>query len=753
MVLRDMTSRGARLIGLVAVCSSILTLFAFSFAHRNRNLQLDAVLEKASNHIVSSLQVTFDIHVESAESLASFFIASEYVSRKMFKEVVDPALARHPGIQAFEWVPRVRSAEREMIESRMRNEWFPEFRFTERDYKGDLVTAGERDEYYPVIYVEPMVGNEMAYGYADMGAARTEAIESARDSGRPSTTPRLTLIQEKAAQFGMLIFVPLYEANLVPDTIEERREKLLGFIEGVYRMDELVKIGLSELNQTNLLVALFDTVDSMDPRPLVLWPGGNGDPIASEMSVSDGQLLRTEIESSTHIHHRLQMPQRNLDLFIYPDEGFAKAVFPWGVLLVLIGGIVITVLLTGTTYLIQTRATLVERQVEERTAELHASEVKLFQAQKMESVGRLAGGIAHDFNNLLAAILGNTELAQFCLDDNPAEIPDYLKQIRRVAMKASDLTKQLLTFSRQRVHNAEQTNLSQVVDDLQELLRRLVGEQVTLSIKNELPDAWVFADRNQLEQMIINLAVNATDAMPDGGRLELSISRVAARMDETEKVVFQVRDDGVGMDEMVTSRIFDPFFTTKDVGKGTGLGLAMVYAMVTQSGGQIEVDSEEGRGTCFTISLPMCQAATENEDGRKLKPTMVDSKRSGGILVVEDNVDVRDTLRDLLRRLGYDVSTAATGQEALDLFPNLSHTLHLVISDLVMPGMNGVEMVKQMRLQNQTIRYLFMTGYAMEDLQNEIEQLSDGGVLNKPFSNQELLRRIDELLITDEMTG
>ena len=377
-------------------------------------------------------------------------------------------------------------------------------------------------------------------------------------------------------------------------------------------------------------------------------------------------------------------------------------------------------------------------------------EAELRQAQKMEAVGQLAGGVAHDFNNQLTAILGYTELLLDQHGDDSAFGKD-LHEIQRAARSSAKLTQQLLAFSRKQVLKLEVLDLNQVVRRLGQILTRVMGEDIELkaNLADELP--YVRADSGQLDQVLMNLAVNARDAMPDGGMLTIETSSVVLRADsqlpESVKivpgpyVVLSVSDTGEGMDALVRGRIFEPFFTTKEQGKGTGLGLATVYGIVKQLGGYVWVDSEPRQGARFTLHLPATTAPSDATDVGTL--SAVSAERAETILLVEDEDAVRYFASWVLKRHGYQVIEAATPDEALAMIAD-APPIDLVLTDVVMPGLSGPDLLARIR-ECRPVRGLLMTGYT-----EKLITTGDGStdVLEKPFESNQLLRLVRRALET-----
>ena len=350
------------------------------------------------------------------------------------------------------------------------------------------------------------------------------------------------------------------------------------------------------------------------------------------------------------------------------------------------------------------------------------AEQQLLQAQKMESVGQLAGGVAHDFNNLMAAVLCHTELARDALPQGSAALDD-VQQIERAALRAADLTRQLLAFARKQVTNARVVDVAALTEGLARLLRRVLGEDVELTLDLERGLWPVRIDPSQMEQVLLNLALNARDAMPKGGRLRIVARNEPSPMGAHVRV--SVIDTGVGMSEATRSRVFEPFFTTKEVGRGTGLGLATCYGIVTQAGGHITVESAPGEGAAFHVVLPRTEEA-EPPPATDLRPSR-DGSPAEVVLLVEDHDMVRDIAARALRARGYTVLVAVSGAQAIALARD--QRVDLLLTDVVMPGMGGPELAARMRAERPALKVVLMSGYAPELAAHANEHL-----LSKPFT-------------------
>lgn len=379
-------------------------------------------------------------------------------------------------------------------------------------------------------------------------------------------------------------------------------------------------------------------------------------------------------------------------------------------------------------------------------------EEQLRQSQKMESIGRLAGGVAHDFNNILVVILGYSDLL---LNRLEADAPFYedIVQIKRAGERAAGLVRQLLAFSRQQILQPVVLNLNEIVADSEKMLRRLIGEDINLVIQLDPAPRLVKVDAGQIEQIILNLAVNARDAMPQGGQLTLATANVV--FDET-KIPFDlalqpgaysllmVSDTGEGMDKEIKSHLFEPFFTTKEEGKGTGLGLAIAYGIVKQSGGDIRVESEPGQGATFKIYLPIYE--TTPADVAAAQTQLVNGRGSETILLVEDEQMVRDLTRLVLQENSYTVLEARLGSEALALAEQHQGSIDLLVTDVVMPQMSGREMAEQLKVLHPHMKILFMSGYTDDTVVRHGLPAAEVEFLPKPFSPSILVSKVREML-------
>jgi two-component system NtrC family sensor kinase len=394
---------------------------------------------------------------------------------------------------------------------------------------------------------------------------------------------------------------------------------------------------------------------------------------------------------------------------------------------------------------------LVER--ERSAVALRESEAQLHQAQKMESIGQLAGGVAHDFNNLLTIINGHADML---LEDSSLDSStrDALQEIFTAGERAASLTRQLLAFSRKQVTRQQLLQPNKVIQDITRMLRRLIGEDISLRLDLAETDDTIFADAAMLEQVIMNLTVNARDAMPQGGELVIGTETVqvsaaharehsAAR--EGPHVCLSVRDNGQGIPREIMPHLFEPFFTTKEQGKGTGLGLATVFGIVTQHQGWIEVESVVNAGTCFKVFLPVIPQALIAAESVPLEAAIPGGNET--ILLVEDELPVRAMTATFLQRCGYTVLQAGSGHAALALWPLHGQKIDLLLTDMIMPGgMTGLELAEKLEAKDPRLKFIFMSGYTTEKVGKALLKRREIPLLQKPYPLCELALTLRSVL-------
>jgi len=393
-----------------------------------------------------------------------------------------------------------------------------------------------------------------------------------------------------------------------------------------------------------------------------------------------------------------------------------------------------------------------EERVARRTAERRALQDQLNQSQKLEAVGRLAGGVAHDFNNLLTVILGYNEMLREQVAQDPVAL-DFAEEVQRAAERASALTNQLLALSRRQVAVPRLLDLNDVVRQMDRMLHRLIGEDIILETRLAASLAPVKVDPTHIDQVILNLSINSRDAMPRGGTLIIETADVDLLDNNAghhigvgpgRYVMLAVSDTGTGMDEGTLARIFEPFFSTKEQGKGTGLGLSIVHGIVKQNDGEIMVYSEPGRGTSFKIYLP----ASPGQAEVPVRPAIAATPAGGGetILLVEDEAQLRELAHMMLKRLGYQVILAQNLAEAVQLSAGFSGHIHLLLTDVVMPGGSGSDLAREITAARPGIPVLYMSGYTDNIIVLQGILRAETPFLQKPFTAENLQRKVREVL-------
>lgn len=381
-------------------------------------------------------------------------------------------------------------------------------------------------------------------------------------------------------------------------------------------------------------------------------------------------------------------------------------------------------------------------------------EEQLRQSQKMEAVGRLAGGVAHDFNNILTAILIYSDLLLGALDERDP-LRKQVEEIQKAGNRAASLTRQLLAFSRKQILQPKVINLNDIVRDMKDMMERLIGEDIELTAVLDRHLSDVKADPGQIEQVIMNLVINARDAMPQGGHIVIETTDIfpgqdndsphSASLPSGDYVCLSIRDTGCGMDSETASRIFEPFFTTKGEGKGTGLGLSTAYGIISQSGGSIEVESEIGKGTAFSIYLPaLAKERSKKEEPARSVPA---PSSPGTILLVEDEDMVRTLLYTILKAEGYTVLEAGSGPEAIELSEHYGAPIQLMVTDVVMPQMSGRELVERLSHSRPDLKVLYISGHTDDAIFKHGVMTEEMNFLQKPFLPEELIRKVREMLV------
>jgi signal transduction histidine kinase len=680
-----------------------------------------------SQHLADSIQARLEAEGVFLEQLGEAFKARRNaVTANQFRELVQKLLQHFPTIQAVEWAPRVRSAEREAFDLAQRDQ-HPGFSIHQSNMAGTQLAAARGTTLYPVTYIEPLAGNQEAAGF-DLGSQpdRRAAIEAAIATGEVAATAPVRLVQEHGEEAGILLIYAVSDGATGP-----------GVVLVVLRMGTFTKGLAGSLGS----IMRIQFIDAGGRRPL--FNDFMGGPAKRSFATA------------------FPFATRHYVLETQPTTGYLAQHRGWESWVVLAGGVFSTGLLGALLMLGTGHAHRAQQLVAERTFELEVAnrrlmaeiadreraEAALQQAQRMEAIGQLTGGVAHDFNNLLTVISGNLELLTRHIVH--AEGKRFLVAAQTGVARGAQLTNALLSFARRQVLRPEVLDPSVLIEEFEELVSRALGETIELRLQLSPVSCYCSIDPAQFQAALLNLVINARDAMPDGGVLTMETQSIDIDCDHLPKsevgpgqyVVINIRDTGRGMASGVRARAFEPFYTTKDVGTGSGLGLSQVYGFVKQSGGHVEISSELGAGTTVSLYLPRLRGAVGSAAALKSRSDQrTDAIGTETILVVEDDGEVRDIVADQLRALGYHVLTATDGPTALTTLES-ERLVDLLFSDVVMPNrMRGEELAHKALGKWPNLKVLLTTGYATESRDDAEPQ--EFSLLRKPYRQEELARAI-----------
>ncbi len=718
------------IIGLIASIAAAMVLSKSEVDRR------EARFQGLVNSSVGSVQSRMLVQLTLLRGMAGFFNASDEVDRDEFTAYVARLNLEdnYPGVLGMGY--SAYAPDRLSIQSRVAA--------ASGDHAGlRHWPDGNRPGFSSILYIEPMNRlNLQALGF-DMMSERTRrtAMEAAAESGLAWMSGRVQLVQEidPVKQPGFLIYLPLYRDGI------ETPDRLHGWVYSPLRAHDLFGAMFRDQDLPEHSVEVFD--EEVDEDRLLFRSG------AVQSDPGRSTVRKVEIAGRTWAVRITSSPSFDADSTLAPARTVAVA------------GLFITLLIAALSWQQLRSADRTEAIVERRTTELRDSNERLLaeasareeaeaqvrQMQKMEAIGQLTGGIAHDFNNMLAVIIGNLDLAQRRSDDR-SRVDRSIGQAREAAVRAADLTQRLLAFGRRQALAPRPIDPNALLRGMEELLRRAIGESIRTNLV--LSEAlWkISADPIQLENAILNLAINARDAMPDGGTLTIATANHVRSAEAPgvgkggDYVQIAIIDEGRGMTPEVAAKAIEPFFTTKPLGRGTGLGLSQVYGFVRQSGGDFNIRTSEETGTTVEILLP--RYGGEELPG-ELPATAEEATPTGRpeevVLVVEDEAQVRDISVETLRELGYTVLSARGGKEALAILESRKD-VRLLFTDLVMPEMNGRRLAARARAQQDDLKLLFTTGYdaAVIDRDGALEQ--DAALILKPFTAAELARKVREAL-------
>jgi len=588
-----------------------IAIVVFAYARAWETSRVHLTFERDAGQLAYAIEGRLEQNLETLQSLESFYAGSVQVERDAFRIFVTTALARHPEVQALEWIPRVPKDERLAYEHAARAEGYPAFHITERTVEGRIVRAEQREEYFPIYYVEPYAGNEIALGF-DMASepTRREALQQARDTAQMVATGRVTLVQETEQQSGALVFLPIYRNGVPHATLEERRTHLQGFGLLALRLGTWIQTALTDQPQQGIE---FRVIDQTTPQAeQVLF-------VSSAQPEVPWDAARGLVWTSTY-----PVAGRQWVLQFRPTLDYLAAHRPWGAWLVLAWALAIVALLQGFLLIITGAATRTEQLVVERTAalrqaqtalqewnqkleqrihertqELQATHEQLRHSEQLAVIGRLTAGISHDLRTPLATLTNATYLlTQKLARVSDPEVSEYLQLCSRELKRMQGLISDILEFNRPRAPHVAAVAMPAVLKDAMGVLRPHIEAQ-GIEVRSQVPERLppLQGDSAQLTRVFTNLLSNAVQAMPDGGRLDVEV------VANNGQVQVAIHDTGSGMDDDTQQKLFTPFFTTKP--RGIGLGLVVAKQLVEAHRGTIEVESQPGQGTTFRVLLPI----------------------------------------------------------------------------------------------------------------------------------------------------
>jgi CHASE1-domain containing sensor protein/CheY-like chemotaxis protein len=676
--------------------------------------------EKADDRIVT-FQHLIDDSIDEIISLRAFFNASEKVERLEFHAFCQSILEHQPGLQALEWIPLVTDAERRLHEESARQDGFPDYRVTEREKQGLMIPAHKRDEYFPVYYIEPLEGNELALGY-DLGSnpVRLEAIELSRDSGKVVATSRVTLVQDLEEQYAFLVFLPVYKSGQPVHSVKARRKALNGFVLGVFRVGELLSDAMSVLSPQGIDVYIYEESEN-NPGDLFL-----GFYASRLRNVAD----------------------RTWKVYFVPTPEFISQFRSWQVwgvpgVIFLFVVFVITCLAIfldreenikqHARDLTQAKDVLENEILERKRSEQEKAnlETQLRHAQKLESIGTLAGGIAHDFNNILTIIAGNTELAKLSVpEDSPAH--KKLSKVISASKRAKDLVSQILSFSRKVDQDLLPVRPHIIMKETINMLRSTIPATIEIQEDIDTECGTIVVDPTQIDQILINLCTNAVHAMQEKGTLGVGL-----------KETFLSDRDLLHRPDMVPGKYAE--LSVSDTGTGIDPETIdrVVHGIALSNRGMIMVDSEPGMGSQFHVYFPVVESEdVELEEIQEDLPTGTEK-----ILLVDDEEGIVDLQKNMLEQHGYTITTKTSSIEALDYVTGCPEEIDLVITDQSMPEMSGTELIAEIKKIRPDIPVILTTGFSTKvSSEEEAKAMGITEFIMKPVDMRSLVTVVRKAL-------
>jgi signal transduction histidine kinase/CheY-like chemotaxis protein len=735
----------------VGIIGVALSCFAFWAAERADERRVRTALELRSEWRARDFEAKIRLAGEAVAVLAVAIAAGAPLDQEKFVQIATRARNGDAHVHSLQWAPRVARDQIAAFERSAQASGLPDYRVFDvtPDFRRTELT--DRAEYFPVLYDARFGAGRHVHGLA-LGRhdGRRIPMLKARQEGVAVATPPVRPIGAPTNQLVFLLFWPVYDGVIAPNAAEPRADKLRGYALGNFNITELLNAAIR--NTPEIVETIRISIAEAGQPRAAAQIAASYSPAAR--SFQPGAPAVGGAETAIRIERSFAAFGQQWDLaFDFSSDAISELRSPgaWGWLA---AGLLLTTLLVFHLVRERGRREAIAALVAERTAELERTSAQLHQAQKMEAIGNLTGGMAHDFNNLLTIIIGNLDLLEERIQDNP-KAAALANAALQAGLRGADLTRQLLAFARRQTLEPKVTDINELVGGMTRLLRRILAENIEIKLIT-VPDIWpVIVDPAQLGSAIANLATNARDAMPDGGRLTVETKNAhldadfAALNPEVEPgdyVLMEVSDTGIGMSAETLAHVFEPFFTTKEVGRGTGLGLSMVFGFVKQSRGHIKIYSELGHGTVVRLYLPRAAQGADAPVAPAVLPPELQANRAS-ILVVEDNAEVRSAVVRQITELGHAVLEAADADAALALLKNSEAKVDLLFTDLVMPGgMNGHELARAAVAERPALKVLFTSGYP-GTVWTKGERAKDGEhFLGKPYRKQDLARKLAEIL-------
>jgi len=729
-----------------------LVVLAVSFGSNWERERLTAQFEHQTSTIASTLDKYLALHVDVIRSLTSFYAASEKIDRREFAQFVERPLEIYPGIQALSWNPRILDKNRESYENSIRNEGHKDFRITERNSENRLVGAHNRDQYITVNFIEPFAKNRKAFGFdVASNPTRKKALEQARDTGKAIATGRITLVQETAKQFGILIFVPVYKNGMPHDTIAERRNNLAGYMVGVFRGGDIVAAALQGLKQKGIEYRLIDESA----------PKGQQFLHQSSQARQSIETLTEEGVFGASLPIKMSFPiligERQWRLDITPNQTYLAANRPDNVWLILVIGMVMTAMVEAFVLVISGRNSVLEKTVGARTLALNTAKKEAEKANKAKS--EFLATMSHEIRTPMTAVLG---VADLILESKiSSQTRQQVKRIRTATLSLMQIINDILDISKFDAEKLEfeyaDFNAPLLITEVVDLFREQQkghhrdNLEIAANIDPGFPTG-VYSDPVRIRQILINLLGNAIKFTEKGS---VTLSARLEHGGKGEFLKFSIQDTGIGIKPENLKSLFDDF-TQADTSitrryQGTGLGLAISKRLVEKMGGEIGVESEFGKGATFWFTIPYSPAKTDvSETSATYRPSIITkvwAKQPLNILLAEDNQLNQMIIPALLKSMGHQVMIAGNGIEALEQFRH--NDFDVILMDIRMPEMSGLDAtraIRQLDGPKAAIPIIALTADAMKDNRTKCLEAGMDEMATKPIDRNNLAMIINNVL-------